>query len=154
MKNRNTQGGGVIIQIYDSISLLETLPTNMEETLLVSLQYKQYKFKLATVYNPPRTNQLKFVEKLDSFLNDITSLNCPTVITGDFNIDTLANNELQSNYLCTITSNDFELANLETTRETSNSATCLDHLIYQNFTSPEFNSPLACSFYFCGVVYS
>ena len=81
---------------------------------------------------------MKFVEKLDKFLNDLTSMNCPTVITGDFNIDTLANNELKSNYLCTITSNDFELANLETTRETSNSATCLDHFIYQNFTNPEF----------------
>ena len=57
---------------------------------------------------------------------------------GDFNIDTLANNQLQSNYICAITSNDFELANSETTRETSNSATCLDHFIYQNFANPEF----------------
>ena len=79
VKDRNTHGGGVMIQIYDSISLLETLPTDMEETLLVSLQYKKFKFKLATVYNPPRTNKLKFVEKLHKFLNDLTSLNCPTV---------------------------------------------------------------------------
>ena len=129
IKNRNTHGGGVMIQIQDSISLLETHSTDVDETLLVSLQYKKYRFKLATVYNPPRTSKMKFVEKLDKFLNDLTSVNCPTVITGDFNIDTLANNQLQSNYLCTITSNDFQLANLETTRETSNSATCLDHFI-------------------------
>ena len=139
IKNRNTHGGGVMIQIQDSISLLETHSTDMDETLLVSLQYKKYRFKLATVYNPPRTNKMKFVEKLDKFLNDLTSVNCPTVITGDFNIDTLANNQLQSNYICAITSNDFELANPETTRETSNSATCLDHFIYQNFANPEFN---------------
>ena len=67
IKNRNTHGGGVMIQIQDSISLLETHQTFMDETLLVSLQYKKYKFKLATVYNPPRTNKVKFVEKLDKF---------------------------------------------------------------------------------------
>ena len=139
IKNRNTHGGGVMIQIQDSISLLETHPTDMDETLLVSLQYKKYRFKLATVNNPPRTNKIKFVEKLDKFLNDLTSVNCPTVITGDLNNDTLANNQLQSNYLCTITLNDFELAYLETTRETSNSATYLDHFIYQGFANPEFN---------------
>ena len=72
-------------------------------------------------------------------MNYLTSLNCPTVITGDFNIDTLVKNHLQSNYLCAISSNDFELANLETTRETSNSTTCLDYFIYQNFASPEFS---------------
>ena len=74
IKNRSTHGGGVMIQIQDSLSLIETHPTEMEETLLVSLQYKKYTFKLATVYNPPRTNKLKFVEKLVNFLNDSTSL--------------------------------------------------------------------------------
>ena len=39
----------------------------------------------------------------------------------------------------TISANDFEIANLETTRETFTSATCLDHFIYQNFASPEFS---------------
>ena len=48
-------------------------------------------------------------------------------------------NQLHSNYLCTISANDFEIANLETTRETSTSATCLDHFIYQNFAIPEFS---------------
>ena len=139
IKNRNTHGGGVMIQIQDSMSLLETHSTDMEETLLVSLEYKKYSFKLATVYNPPRTNKLKFVEKLDNFLNELTSLNCPTVVTGDFNIDIHVKNQLQSNYLCAISSNDFELANLVTTRETSNSATCLDHFIYQNLASSDFS---------------
>ena len=52
VKNVNTLGGGVMIQIQDSMSLLETHSTEM-----VSLQYKKYRFKLATVYNPPRTNK-------------------------------------------------------------------------------------------------
>ena len=97
IKNRNTHGGGVMIQIQDSISLLETHSTDMDETLLVSLQYKKYRFKLATVYNPPRTNKIKFVEKLDKFLSDLTSIICLTVITGDFNIATHVKNQLQSN---------------------------------------------------------
>ena len=67
IKNRNTHGGGVMIQIQDSMSLLETHSTEMEETLLVSLQYKKYRFKLDTVYNPPRTIKLKFVKKLENF---------------------------------------------------------------------------------------
>ena len=135
IKNRNTLGGGVMIQIKDPIFLLETHSTDLDETLLVSLQYNKYRFKLATIYNPPRTNKLKFVEKLDKFLNDLTSINCPTVMAGDFNIDTHVKNQLHSNYLCTISANDFEIANLETTRETSTSATCLDHFIFteQNY---------------------
>ena len=76
---------------------------------------------------------------MEKFLNDLTSLKCPTVITGDFNIDIHVKNQLQSNCLCTISSNDFELANLETTRGTSNSATCLDQFIYHNFASPDFS---------------
>ena len=85
IKNRNTLGRGVMIQIKDTISFLETHFTDMDDTLLITLQYKKYRFKLATVYNPPRT---KFVEKLDNSLSDLISINCPTVITGDFNNDT------------------------------------------------------------------
>ena len=107
IKSRNTHCGGVMIQNQDSMSLLETQSTEMEETHLFSLQYKTYRFKLATVYNPSRTNKLKFVENLDNSMNDLTSLNCPTIITGDFNIDTHVKNQLQSIYICTITSNDF-----------------------------------------------
>ena len=33
IKNRNTHGGGVMIQIQDSMSLLETHSTDMEDTL-------------------------------------------------------------------------------------------------------------------------
>ena len=45
IKNRNTHGGGVMIQIQDSMSLIQTHTTDMEETLLVSLQYKKYRLK-------------------------------------------------------------------------------------------------------------
>ena len=38
-----------------------------------------------------------------------------------------------------MTATDFETANLETTKETSTSATCLDFFIYQNFASLEFS---------------
>ena len=57
IKSRNTLGGGVMVQIKDPISLLETHSTDMDETVLVSLQYKKFRFNLATVYNPPRTNK-------------------------------------------------------------------------------------------------
>ena len=76
---------------------------------------------------------------MDKFLNDLTSINCPAVITGDFYIETHVRNQLHSNYRRPISAKDFEIANLETTRETSTSATCLDHMIYQNFASPEFS---------------
>ena len=139
IKNRNTHGGGARIQIKHPISLLESHSTDIDEILLVSLQYKKFRFKLATVYSPPRANKLKFVEKVDKFLNDLTSINCPTVITGDFNINTHVKNQLLSNYLCTISANDVKIANLGTTRETSISAICLGHFICQNFASPEFS---------------
>ena len=94
---------------------------------------------MSTVYNPSRTNKFKFVEKLHKFLNDFTSINCPTIITGDFNIGAHVKNQLHSCYLCTIPANDFDIANLETTRETSTFGTCLDHFLYQTSASPEFS---------------
>ena len=41
IKNKNTLSGGVMIQIKDPMSLLQTHSTDMDETLLVSLQYKK-----------------------------------------------------------------------------------------------------------------
>ena len=131
IKNRNTLGGVVMIQIKDPRYLLETHSTGMDETSWVSLQYKKYRYKLSTDYSLSRTNKFIFVEKLHKFLNDFTSINCPTIITGDFNIDAHVKNQLHSCYLCTISANDFEISNLETTRETSTFGTCLDHFIYQ-----------------------
>ena len=72
-------------------------------------------------------------------MNDLTSINCNTVITGDFNIEAHVNNQLHSNYLCTISANNFEIANHKTTRENATSANCLDNFIYQNFARPEFS---------------
>ena len=52
-----------MIQIDDPISLLETHSTDMDEILLVSLQYKKYRFNLAAVYKPPRRKQMKNRQK-------------------------------------------------------------------------------------------
>ena len=58
------------------------------------------------------------------------------IVCGDFNINTIEENLLTKNYKNVIASNGFELSPELPTRIATNSATCIDHFIYQNINSP------------------
>ena len=58
------------------------------------------------------------------------------IVCGDFNINTIEENLLTKNYKNVIASNGFDLSPELPTRIATNSATCIDHFIYQNINSP------------------
>ena len=83
------------------------------------------------------TNQENlFNDTLDSFLEASTDKNVPMIVCGDFNINTIEENLLTKNYKNVIASNGFDLSPELPTRIATNSATCIDHFIYQNINSP------------------
>ena len=63
---------------------------------------------LIVVYNPPRSNKMEFIERLDEVLGSFQSL-MPVIIMGDMNIDTLKKSNASSKYLSAIESNGFEI---------------------------------------------
>ena len=74
---------------------------------------------------------MEVVEVLDEMLSNFDSKTFPTIICGDFTINTLKDNLLTQNFVNTINCNCFRLQPNEPTRVTDRSVSCIDHFIYQ-----------------------
>ena len=137
MQNRNgMRGGGVMVQLHKNCNLLKQRDVTFEEALFAEVEKNNYKLKIAVIYNPPRINKLLFTDKLEQFLEDNSTHSDPFIVCGDFNINTLQENQLTINYLNAINSNGFEYFASEPTRVSLTTSTCLDHFIYQNIANP------------------
>ena len=86
--NRDQKEGGVMIQINDKCACQTTYDNMLEEPLAVKIE-KGYPFRLVVIYNKPKANKMKFVEFLDEMQSNFKSKTFPTVICGNFNIETL-----------------------------------------------------------------
>ena len=135
-KNRETPGGGVMIQARKTCCLLNQLDSFSEESLTVDILKNGYKFSLCVIYNPPKSNKMQFIDRLDEFLENSKSANHPFILCGDLNIDIIPDNLLSQNYLNCIHSNGFSINGREPTRVTATSSICLDHFIFGNLTEP------------------
>ena len=111
--------------------------SDFDEALFVDVINNGNLIKLAVIYNPPRTNKLEFLNKLDSFLEENNDHNNPMIICGDLNIDIMKTNLVSKNYQNTITANGFEKSEVYPTRITKISSTSLDHFIYRNVPNPD-----------------
>ena len=137
VKNRKTRGGGVMIQLQNGYNIINQINSDFDEALFVDVIKNGTLIKLAVIYNPPRTNKLEFLNKLDSFLEENNNHNHPIVICGDLNIDIMKTNLVSKNYQNTIIANGFEKSEVYPTRITKNSSTSLDHFIYRNVVNPD-----------------
>ena len=131
-KNSDSKGGGVMVQISGNCAFQTTYENMLEESLAVKIEKEGYFFCLVVIYNKQRANKMEFIEVLDEMLSNFNSKTFPTVICGDFNIDTLKDNLLTQNYVNTINSNCFRLLPNEPTLVTDRFVSCIDHFIYQN----------------------
>ena len=135
VKNRtNVRGGGVMIQVKEHVKILKQLETPFEESIFAEVEKNFFRLKIGVVYYPPRTNKLQFVNQLEDFLEMNNSTSEKVLICGDFNINTLLDNQLSTNYINGIISNGFEIFGIEPTRVSATSSTCIDHFIYKNLS--------------------
>ena len=93
-KNRETPGGGVMIQARNTCCLLNQLDSFSEESLTVDILSNGYKFSLCVIYNPPISNKMQFIDELDEFLENSKSANHPFILCGDLYIDIIPDNLL------------------------------------------------------------
>ncbi len=130
-KVRDSRGGGVMIQVYGSLSFVKEILSNLPESICVHLKSSFYNFLVMACYNAPRTNKLQFLDNLDSCFETLPD-NIGIVFCGDLNVNTLDDNLITRKYLNSIDSNGFEFLLNQPTRATDESSTCIDHYITRN----------------------
>ena len=72
------------------------------------MEFKGKKAIILAAYVPPRYDKQFFIETLDKELEHLAQRKTPIIVTGDFNIDTIKNNNLNRDYLDIITPNGFD----------------------------------------------
>ena len=123
-----------MIQVKEKVKILRQLQTPFEESIFAEVEKKFFRLKIGVVYNPSRTNKLQLGNQLEDFLEMNNSTSEKVLICGDFNINTLLDNQLSVNYINSIISNGFEIFGIEPTRVSATSSTCIDHFIYKNLS--------------------
>ena len=129
----HTTGGGVMIQLRDDVSFIKELETPFNEGLCFEVSHHQKTAMILLISNEPKFNKLSFIELLDEYLEHLSSKKVPIVVTGDFNIDVIAESSLKQLYLNAIKSNGFDFLSSDCTRQGEDSETCLDHFFTKNY---------------------
>ncbi len=135
-KPRGSRGGGVMVQCTQEIEVLEELPCELNESLLLQIRVKMNIFLLLVIYNPPRSDKMEFIENLNCFLETFSPQK-RVIVCGDINIDVLKNNVASLYYQDTIASNGFEFLIKRATRVGSTNDSCLDHVFVRNVYTEE-----------------
>ena len=106
------------------------------EYLAITICSNLTKFNnIYVVYRPPDHTCLKFLESLDTLLNELRFLKGTPIIVGDFNIYIFSSDKKSEVYSYKLLLKSFNLDVFlsEPTRVTKNSATCIDHWISGDF---------------------
>ena len=122
-----------MIQLRDDVSFIKELETPFNEGLCFEVSHHQKTAIIRLIYNEPKFNKLSFIELLDEYLEHLSSKKVPIVVTGDFNIDVIAESSLKQLYLNAIKSNGFDFLSSDCTRQGEDSETCLDHFFTKNY---------------------
>ena len=95
-KPRPTRGGGILFQSLKEVKIIKVLDCSIDESLMLELKIRGNKVIFLVIYNPPRNNNLEFIEKLDEVLESLQYLNCEVIVCGDINIDIKKHNSATS----------------------------------------------------------
>lgn len=136
IKNRqNKRGGGVALYILDDYDYEIIDTTNVENCDFLSINFfdKKTSISVTVGYRAPDSNKKKFLEHFETYLEQICIGKQEKIICGDFNIDTLVENEFAKKYQNVLSSFGLSICNDTPTRVTKNSKTCIDHTISSVF---------------------
>lgn len=86
-RNGNTLGGGIMVFIKKSYSIISSAKSDDFESLLFVLKLHDTSFTFIYTYRSPKVNQQDYLEHLDKFINFNCNLNDPFYIIGDLNMD-------------------------------------------------------------------
>ena len=92
-KDRDKRGGGEAFFVKTVVEFnLQDLKSDLEY-LAITICSNLTKFNVCVVYRPPDHTCLKFLESLDTLLNELRFLKRTPIIVGDFNIEIISNDE-------------------------------------------------------------
>ena len=131
-KPRSGRGGGIMVQMNHEVTLIEQLDCKLDESLLLNVRIKKQNLVLLIIYSPPRADKIAFVELLDHVLEHLSTEYEQVIVCGDFNINTLKNDMLQSNCRNTIKANGFDMYINTPTRISETTQSCIDHFFAYN----------------------
>lgn len=128
---RNTGvGGGVAIYIRNNLQHnVIRMCNNGYYSLWIELSDigNLKKVFVGGYYRPPNFNLQDFLAILDNDLG--SSNNCPTIVSGDFNINTNTQSSASTLYNTVCSCNSFKILNTVSTRVTDTAASTIDHFI-------------------------
>ncbi len=143
LRKSKSQGGGVGIYIREDLDCivhegLSIFHDHILETIFIELNVNNSKYIVGSIYRPPNHRNLSLTEHFANFselfsnlLSDLSSLDTPSFIYGDLNIDVLkySNCPRATEYIDLLFSYGFLQLIAKPTRCTNSSATLIDHCL-------------------------
>ena len=131
--NDSNGGGGIIVYVRNGINAKRRfdLETNSIECIWLEITVGKGKpFLVGNMYRPP-TSKVEFVDRFESFIDNVSSEGKEIILMGDFNKN-LLNEHKDKEWENFTTSLGLSQLVCDPTRVTENSSTLIDH-IYTNF---------------------
>ena len=88
-KCRGGRDGGVVIQVRQDIVVVKTLSIELDESVLIELNYKIICFQVGVVFSPPTGNKQDCLDNSNSFLSSFQSSSMPIIVCGYLNVDVI-----------------------------------------------------------------
>lgn len=133
------KGGGACILVHKShrYDILTTHCNDYDSIVVINLFIRGKTQRLINIYRPPYMETARLEEFFNKFENLLISTHRDTIITGDFNLNTMKNNTINRKYMNLLKSNGYHICNsLTPTRENPNA--CLDHIIVNNYARKQY----------------
>ena len=136
-KNRDERpGGGVGFLVKETINFQSVecnFISSTFEYIHIKLCYKETKLNICSIYRPPNTKPLNFIEELSDFLSCTLKPKKRFIVAGDFNIDLNKKDKISSLFVNMMQSFSFLPVIQRATRTTSTTSSTIDNL-FVNFS--------------------
>lgn len=136
-RNRNRNGGGVLIYVKDKWTVSNTQKQNNIEMLSPDIkQYNSTKITITVVYRPPDANA-DWISTFENAVDKLIAVSSEAILLGDFNIDQFKN----TNFRSTVEMNRLHQLIAQPTPVTPHSETLIDHIhVCNKFLYPKSNT--------------
>ena len=130
--NNSNGGGGIIVYVRHGINAKRRLDLEINDIACIWLEIttcKSKPFLIGNMYRPP-DSKVEFIDRFESFIDNVPSEGKEIILCGDFNKNLLGEHK-DTEWENFITSLGFSQLVSEPTRVTDSSSTLIDH-IYTN----------------------
>ena len=105
------------------------LPVSLENIVIKMCFVDHTTLNVCIIYRPPNLKLEIFLTLFEDLLLELKALSGEILLLGDLNIDIIGNQRNFFDYKNFLLSFDLEVQNIEPTRVTKSSSTCIDHII-------------------------